>query len=425
MSQTSAHVSSWSPPDLIHLQSTIGNKAVRDMVAPHKNPIQRTISAKLTTTETSTPIDDVKSLSEIYGITAPDLLAAIKTTLFAGELFPATYQARYEGSATIKNEFRSMINAKIKASKSKTVIDTTTTNTAEVARQLLAIINDGINPTYLNKFPHFLMISELGDDEGQTYTTFIETVSGKLTAYKSKFGEHDYSEKAMLMRNRIDKLTEKATALLGGLKVAVTAEEPNVEAITKLVDEIETFRAEIGQYEHAWDLDLQQASVVVDSKLTTTVALGDDYKPSPEDYVGPAVGDGYNANLACTLYAILTLRPGWLGAEKPEQLHNILRKTENLKVYDEGDVLAKIRYLAKIEPTILAGQNKSVNTLLSERKIADKKNNIIIDAKDASHTFAAKWDGAKFVKIDNETSGGGAFGDYGTKTVQTFWETKD
>jgi len=430
--QTSTPMTDFPLPShtVVQLQSTIGNRAVREMVGRGKGSIQRQLSAKLDTDKANTDVQDVKSLGDLFDINPPELMTAVKTALFAGDLFPDLYKTQYDANSALQTEFRNIINTKIKASKSKTVINTTSGNTAEVARQLLEIISPSITTEYLNKFQHFLTISALGDDEGQAYATFIETVSAKLTSYKSQIGAHDYGEAAQTMRNRVDKLTTDATVLLTRIKTAVTKEE-SVEVINGIVADMNKFRAELATVEKAWDLHFLEEERGLEDKVETDLAqnedLGDKYKKGGGTDDGMSVGDKYTSVMACSLYAVLTVKPGWLGAAGPEDLHNILRKTGALREYDDDRVAAKIRYLAGLTPTMVGGENKTVSEYLAAKKEAADKarkpaDNIIIDAEGIAHTFAAKWNNGNFVKIDEATPNGGNFSEYKSKRVLTVWK---
>jgi hypothetical protein len=417
-----------SPQHVVRLQSTIGNAAVRRMVTQPGRGIQRAVSIRLMGQTKTTTANDIDTLCTATGITVDQLAAEFKTKLFAGALFPAPYKQSYDQNEDLQAEMKQItadLDDLVAANVSNSVIVASSGDANAVAAQLFPLVSPSINAVRLNRYTHYKTATTLGNVPGTSYLTFLETIKQKLTEYQSQFGEYDYDESAQKMRHRITKYTEYSDSLKQALDTAINANQgPNVTG--PIIQRIEAFMAEISTFEKAWDLDFFEEAgdleSVVETNLAQNEALGDKYKKGGGVDDGESVGDRFRALLACSLHAILAVKPGWLGAETPSDLHEILRKTGKLKDYDEDRTAAKIRYLAGMTPVNVAGQNKHVSTFLAEE--AEKKNpkSYIIDAAGVAHTFAAKWDGAKYLKVDEQTPGGNpSFGQYANKKALTVW----
>ena len=178
------------------------------------------------------------------------------------------------------------------------------------------------------------------------------------------------------------------------------------------------FVAELGEFEHAWDLDFRKTDVEADIEtLAENEATGDFYEEDGGVDDGMSVGDEWSPLLACSLYSILAIKPGWLGANSPQTLHRILRKTLNLKDYDDNKTAATIRKLAGFTPTVKGGV-QSVNNYLAS---LDNLKSMILDVDTHAHTFALIWDNDRFKRTD-ETGSNREIGEYATDKVITVWQ---
>jgi hypothetical protein len=157
----------------------------------------------------------------------------------------------------------------------------------------------------------------------------------------------------------------------------------------------------------------------------------DDYKdlmdPEKHDYGGvvggeddATVGDIYNQSLACSLYALLTVRPNFMGAKTPKALHNIFRAKEVTREYDEEKEIAKIRLSAGLTYST-DYKGKSVNQMIqSFNTTTDRNRRIIVDpAGNVAHTFALKYDNG-WKKFDNDNPNGTS--NLGTNSIAFTWE---
>jgi len=115
---------------------------------------------------------------------------------------------------------------------------------------------------------------------------------------------------------------------------------------------------------------------------------------------GASITDTYEKTLACTLYALLKLKPNFMGAATPEQLHYFLRTDLKTKNYDQDPQVAQIRLAGgltyKDPGTDLSGFMKGLDT--------SKK--YIIDPRGAAHTFALVHDGSGWKQYDNDHPNG-------------------
>jgi hypothetical protein len=416
-----------SPQHVVRLQSTIGNTAVRRMITPGRS-LQRAVNIRVMGQSKTTAANDINTLCTTTGITVDQLAAEIKTKLFAGVLFPDFYKQRYDQNADLQAEMKQItadLDDLVAGNVTQNVIVASSGDANAVAAQLFPLVSPSINAMRLNQYPHYKTATTLGNVPGTSYLTFLETITQKLAEYQSQFGEYDYDESAENMRYRIDKFTEYSDGLKQELDTAINANQgPNVTG--PIIQRIEAFMAEIATFEKAWDLDFfeeaRDLENVVETNLAQNEALGTKYQIGGGVDDGESVGDDFRGLLACSLHAILAVKPGWLGAATPRALHDILRKTGKLKDYDEDRTAAKIRYLAGMTPVNVAAQNKHVSTFLNEEALKRNPKSYIIDAADVAHTFAAKWDGARYLKVDEQTPNGNPnFGQYANKKALTVW----
>jgi hypothetical protein len=180
--------------------------------------------------------------------------------------------------------------------------------------------------------------------------------------------------------------------------------------------------AEVDDLEHAWDLDHNLVAEGVNDQvdaLAQNEHVGDHFQPDGGEDDGMAVGDLYQPLLACSLFSILALKPGWLGADSPAALHRILRKTQNLRQYDDNVVVAKVRYLAGLAPTVVEGAPRLDNYVAGKTGRGERES-FNVDITGAVHTFAAVWKNGAYRKVD-ETGQNGNLGDYAANTVIAIW----
>lgn len=138
--------------------------------------------------------------------------------------------------------------------------------------------------------------------------------------------------------------------------------------------------------------------------------------------LGPRPGEhecGPAAHAACSPYALLALKPGWLGARDPADLHAILRKTGTVKDYDDNKTAAQVRLLAGLQGTTIPDQT-TLRQYVANQKLAGNTESFIADIEGKAHTFAAVWKGSDFVKVD-ETGSNGNLAEYASKRVIAVW----
>lgn len=419
-----------SPEGMLQLQRTIGNQAVMRLIGrggtSAKPSVQRAVSAKLDTEQNGAAFTDLKSLCAKFGIQKKDLVTPIKTALFQGALFPASYKGSYDTNPMLQQEMSKIVFALddlVAASTSQVVISAKSGDANAVGTQLAAILSPGINAVRLSQYEFFKTATTVGVDKAPDYIAFIDTIIAKLAAYKAQTSAHDYSEKSRMMQNRIDRFKEQAPALKKELDDAITAGQ-GADVTNPIMVRIKQFVADISALENAWDLDFLAESRDVEADIDTLAqdpALGSHYQVGGGVDDGMNVSDVYNPNLACTLFAILAVKPGWLGANHPSDLHKILRKTGQLKDYDDDRTAGKIRYLAGLKPTMIGDQNIKVGAFLQQKKQENPKPNFLFDAEGIAHTFAAVWMGNEYKKVDEATPNGGGFGQFINKKVLAIW----
>jgi hypothetical protein len=121
---------------------------------------------------------------------------------------------------------------------------------------------------------------------------------------------------------------------------------------------------------------------------------------------GHRVDDTYREGLACSLFAILRLKPGFLGAANARQLHHIMRHDQRLRKYDNDERVAAIRIAAGLQYHVPAGAVNTVTKFTTNADI-DKTIKYIIDPTEA-HTFTLEYDTGrrKWKKYDNDAPNG-------------------
>lgn len=138
-----------------------------------------------------------------------------------------------------------------------------------------------------------------------------------------------------------------------------------------------------------------------DQSYTTLVdPQGINYLDGEDD--GASVGDNYDKNLACSLYAILALKPGFLGATTPKELHYILRLNPQTKSYDEDKEVAKIRLSAGLSYRAPGNAENTVSKFMNTLGEQHQGNKYIIDPSGAAHTFVLKYMGGRWKQVDND-----------------------
>ena len=135
---------------------------------------------------------------------------------------------------------------------------------------------------------------------------------------------------------------------------------------------------------------------------------------------GMSVSDEWSKSLACTLYALLFLKPNFLGAGSPEELHKIFRSYETTEEYDEDEVVGKIRIAAGLKYS-MANAGDKVSGLVAGLGDGDRGRKIIVDMVGEAHTFTLMYDGA-WKRYDNDSPGGNARVGYANKRVACTWD---
>lgn len=136
---------------------------------------------------------------------------------------------------------------------------------------------------------------------------------------------------------------------------------------------------------------------------------------------GMSVTDDWNKALACSLYALLLLRPKFMGARSPEELHTIFRSSDSTKDYDDDLTVGKIRLAAGLNfSTDFAGQ--TVNQLIESLGPGDTNRKIIVDPHGEAHTFTLIHDGGQWKRFDNDAPNGSTTIKYGANKIIVTWE---
>lgn len=119
---------------------------------------------------------------------------------------------------------------------------------------------------------------------------------------------------------------------------------------------------------------------------------------------GASVKDEYDVALACSLFALLKARPGFLGAGSARELHQIFRSHHATRKYDNDREVAKIRLSAGLHYWVPGQSTVSDFTRALRPEHAGRV--FIIDPKGEAHTFALVHSGGKWKSFDNDNQGG-------------------
>ncbi|HEX8109490.1 MAG TPA: hypothetical protein VF516_17285, partial [Kofleriaceae bacterium] len=335
----------------------------------------------------------------------------MKTRLFATAVFPQPYKDQFDTNPAVKEEVSTIVGGVsdlIRASSSDTVISVAARQGAAFADALFGVIGGDITADYLRgkDYPHYKMLSlGLAGAGATNYLTFVKTKRAKLLQYKAAIHLDRYDEESRktnaLNQNRIEVLTAKATELEDELRTKLTEQASTAATLAKLTE----FQTEIATIEAAIDLDFGVGQGEIQDQLREL--QGDE--TAHNSYAGGGVEDGasvsdvYAVGLACSLFALLAVVPGFMGANSAPELHKILRRTEKLKAYDEDANVAQIRLLAGLKPTMEGGRR--LEAIIQE--ILDAGNarpNFIADPTGQSHTFAVLWVNGAYRPKDNGES---------------------
>jgi hypothetical protein len=125
-----------------------------------------------------------------------------------------------------------------------------------------------------------------------------------------------------------------------------------------------------------------------------------------------SIGQKYNKTMACSLFALLRLKPGFLGAKDEEHLHYIFRTNLQTREYDEDVFVAKIRLAAGLKPH---NDKEDVKGLQIK---GNKKKKIIIDPVGDAHTFVLEHTAKGWKKYDNDNQEGTP---NGNQKIRVYW----
>jgi hypothetical protein len=134
---------------------------------------------------------------------------------------------------------------------------------------------------------------------------------------------------------------------------------------------------------------------------------------------GAAVNDAYNIALACSLFALLKLKPNFLGAASPRDLHHIFRSNPKTRNYDNDREVAQIRLSAGLQYRVPGEDQNTVGTFMASLTQADRGRKFIIDPSGQAHTFALVYSGGRWKKFDNDHQAGVVPGNEGIRVI---WE---
>lgn len=134
---------------------------------------------------------------------------------------------------------------------------------------------------------------------------------------------------------------------------------------------------------------------------------------------GASVKDHYDVALACSLYALLQLKPGFLGADTPEQLHHVLRSDPRTAQYDNDQEVAQIRIAAGLRYRAPAEGERTVSGYTRALTVADRARKFIIDPEGEAHTFVLAWQVRAWKQVDNDHPAGTALN--GATRIRAVW----
>ena len=377
--------------------------------------VQRAVKAqKPTTTEVKT-CNTLGSLAGVFSLDPGGVRAfgaQMKTRMFATAVFPQPYKDQFDTNSAVKEEVETIIkglNDLIAASTSDTVIAVAANQGAALADALFGIIGGGITADYVRgkDTPHYKMLAlGLAGAGATSYLTFVQTKRAKLAQYKAAIHEDRFDAESRstnaLNQNRIDELTAKAVEIESELTTVLT-EHGNLNAT---LAKVTAFQADIAAIEAAIDLDFKVDDRAIQNQLRTLQrddTAHNSYREGGGVEDGAAVSDRYQVGMACSLFALLAVVPGFMGASSAPELHKILRKTEKLKKYDEDAEVAQIRLLAGLTPTMEGG--RQLGAIIQDILDAgDARPGFIADPTGHAHTFAVVWVDDAYRPKDNGES---------------------
>ncbi len=399
----------------------VAGRSAEDLLDRYRAPggaapaVQRAVKAKkVGDSEEVKSYNTLGGLATLFELDDGDkraFAAQMKTRLFATAVFPQPYKDQFDTNPAVKEELSSIINGVndlIRASTSDTVISVAAKQGAALADALFGIIGGGITADYVRgkDYQHYKMLSlGLAGDGATNYLTFVKTRRARLLQYKAAIRLDRYDAESRktnaLSENRIEVLTAKATALEDELRTKLTEHASTAATLAKLTD----FQTEIAAIEAAIDLDFRVDQGEVQDQLESLQSDETEHNSYANGGVDDerSVNDVYVVGLACSLFALLAVVPGFMGANSAPDLHKILRRTEKLKAYDEDASVAQIRLLAGLTPTMEGG--RQLGAIIQEILDAgDARPNFIADPTGQAHTFAVLWVNGAYRPKDNGES---------------------
>ncbi len=372
--------------------------------------VQRAVKARKLGTQDFKSFSTLAALFQLFEIDGAGQQAfalEMKTRMFATNVFPASYKAKYDDTPEIEQEVLRLavdLDGLIAGAGSSNVVSVTQGKGDELASQLFAIVGAGITAPYVQaRCPHFAIAQGVGGQGATDYLTFVKTTRAKLAEYEQAIDHGKYDQKTLddnaRMEHRIEDLKQRAAELEGELKTVLT-QHGNPNAV---IAKLNRFRTDLAIIEKAMDLEHAVGKRDVQDKLEE---ISNDQTPH-NSYAdggtddGVSVGEGYENNKACSLFALLALVPGFMGAQNPEQLHHILRRTKKLQNYDQDAIVAQIRFAAGLKPTMQGGRRLDD---FIQKEILDKgdgRPSFIADPSGEAHTFAAVWKDGAYRPRDN------------------------
>ena len=376
--------------------------------------VQRAVKAKKADSEEVKSLDTLKGLFDLFALDAAGKKAfgaQMKTRLFATAVFPAAYKAQFDTNPVVKDEVSSLIvgvNDLIKASGSQTVISVAANGGTALADALFGIIGGAMDAEYVKaKCPSVSVLGlgdGLGGDGATSYLTLLKMKRAKLDAYgkEIKYEKHDKAEidKNAQMENRITALKAQCAELEEELKTALNGRKSTAPIVAKM----NALQADIAIVEKAIDLEYEVGQEDIQEKLEAIKSDETEHNGYANGGVddGVSVGDAFEALKACSLYALLAVVPGFMGANNPRELHEILRKSKKLKDYDEDDVVAQLRFAAGLTPTMQGGRRLDDFITKEIVQKGGDRPSFIVDPSGEAHTFAAVWKDGAYRPRDNE-----------------------
>ena len=146
-----------------------------------KSLIQRAIRSRKVGDSDEIELASLAAIAAEYNINVRTLYRPIQKKLFTNPLFSVDYKNAFTANSHgIQEEMIAIINgldALILASNSRSTINATSGDAKAVGKQIVAILGGAINAQYLNGFPNYNIIHNLGDAGKVTsYTNMIATL---------------------------------------------------------------------------------------------------------------------------------------------------------------------------------------------------------------------------------------------------------